>query len=44
VVVSARVLESDQAAARAAGADDFLCKPFNLKRLTSTIQPFLASA
>lgn len=43
VVVSARVLESDRVAAREAGADDFIGKPFTFKRLTSTIQPYLCA-
>lgn len=43
VVVSARVLESDREAAKAAGAMDFISKPFTLQRLKTAIQPLLCS-
>lgn len=44
VVVSARVLEADRDAARRAGADAFIEKPFTMQHLTSTISSFLAIA
>lgn len=44
VVVSARVMESDQRAAREAGADEFIEKPFSVQRLRKTINGFLAAA
>lgn len=43
VVVSARVMESDRDAARRAGADAFLEKPFTMQHLTRTISTFLAA-
>jgi CheY-like chemotaxis protein len=41
VVVSAKVMEADRHAAVAAGADGFLCKPFSLQRLHTTIASYL---
>jgi CheY-like chemotaxis protein len=41
IVVSAKVMEADQHAAAAAGADGFLCKPFSLQRLQTTIASYL---
>lgn len=41
VVVSARVMEEEQAAAREAGADAFLAKPFSIGRLRSTIEDYM---
>lgn len=41
IVVSAKVMEADQHAAAEAGADGFLCKPFSLHRLQSTIASYL---
>lgn len=43
IVVSARVMESDRDAARRAGADAFLEKPFTMQHLTRTISTFLAA-
>jgi len=44
VVVSARVLEEDRAAALQAGANAFLPKPFSARELRETIRPLLSSA
>ncbi|MDX1599888.1 MAG: response regulator [Anaerolineales bacterium] len=44
VVVSARVMEADQRAAREAGADEFIEKPFSMQRLRKTINGYLAAA
>lgn len=41
VVVSARVMEDEQVAAREAGADAFLAKPFSTQLLRSTIENYL---
>ena len=40
VVISARAMMDDRAAALAAGADIFLAKPFSRKDLRATIQPY----
>jgi CheY-like chemotaxis protein len=42
IVVSARVRPEDREAARMAGADGFLAKPFTWHQLLSTIDPYLA--
>lgn len=42
IVVSARVHPEDREAARLAGADGFLAKPFTWRQLMHTIDPFLA--
>jgi CheY-like chemotaxis protein len=42
IVVSARVRPEDREAARLAGADDFLAKPFTWRELLHTIDPYLA--
>jgi CheY-like chemotaxis protein len=42
IVVSARVHPEDREAARLAGADGFLAKPFTWRQLLSTIDPYLA--
>lgn len=44
VVVSARVMEDEQVAAREAGADGFLAKPFSLQRLRSTIEYYMPAS
>lgn len=44
VVVSARVMEADRRAAREAGADDFIGKPFSLQHLKRTINGLMAPA
>lgn len=44
VVVSARVMEEDRTAAREAGADEFIGKPFSLQHLRNTISGYLAAA
>lgn len=41
VVVSARVMEADRRAAEAAGADEFIGKPFAIKDLRRTIHDLL---
>ncbi len=43
IVVSARVLESEQDAARRAGADEFIGKPFSATHLLSTVQAYLGA-
>ena len=42
IVVSARVRPEDREAARLAGADGFLAKPFTWRQLLRTIDPYLA--
>ncbi len=44
VMMSARCLESDIAAATALGANDYLVKPFNLRALTEVVAKLTAPA
>jgi len=44
IVVSARTLPEEQAAAKEAGADAFLAKPFTFRDLRTTIGKFLTSS
>lgn len=41
VVVSARVMEADRRAAKAAGADEFIGKPFSIQHLRNMIHDYL---
>lgn len=44
VVVTARQMEADQRAAREAGADEFIRKPFSLRDFSRVIEGFLTPA
>ena len=44
VVISARDAEAAEARARAAGADDYLAKPFEIGQLVSRVRAALPSA